>query len=47
MVQEVGNYVVSKSYSGMDSMNYFHSFPTIICNLNCISLILLYNGSLG
>jgi len=44
--QQVGNYVVSKSYSGMDNMNYFMIFPPLLAIL-IVFLVLLYNGSLG
>lgn len=44
--KEIGNYVVSKSYSGLDSMNYFLVFPPLFAIL-IVFLILLYNGSLG
>lgn len=43
---KVGNYVVSKSYSGMDNMNYFMVFPPLLAIL-IVFLVLLYNGSLG
>lgn len=43
---QVGNYVVSKSYSRMDNMNYFMVFPPLMAIL-IVFLVLLYNGSLG
>jgi len=44
--KEVSNYVVSKTYSGLDSMNYFMVFPPLFAIL-IVFLVLLYNGSLG
>lgn len=42
----VGTYVVNKTYSGVDNMNYFMLFPPLLAIL-IVFVILLYNGSLG
>ena len=44
--QEVGSYVISKTYNEMDNMNYFMIFPPLFAIL-VVFLILLYTGSLG
>ena len=44
--KEIGHYVVGKTYSGLNNMNYFLIFPPLFAIL-IVFLILLYNGSLG
>ncbi len=41
-----GTYVVNKTYSGVDNMNYFMLFPPLLAIL-IVFVILLYNGALG
>jgi uncharacterized membrane protein YagU involved in acid resistance len=44
--KNVGTYVVNKTYSGVDNMNYFMLFPPLLAIL-IVFVVLLYNGALG
>lgn len=44
--KDAKNYIVSKTYSGINGMQYIYIFPPLFVVL-VIFLALLYNGSLG
>ena len=43
---DINEYVITKTYRGIDYMNYIYIFPPLFAIL-IIFLVLLYNGNLG